>query len=298
MIAARAHDTASRGEKPAAELEVRAHPLRDQWPRVGRWVYASTSIALGLINLYFGDFAAAWQPLRPTVPHRAALAYGTALALALGGAATWRRRSARAGAVALGVVYFFFALLWLPRVIGFPQLAGTWLGMLEETTLVLAAIMVYAATAARSAAQMARTTTLCRVAFGLCTMSFGVAHFSALRETAAMVPAWLPPGQRFWAVVTGACHLLAALAMLSGMLALLATRLFTVMLLGFGALVWLPRLVSGPRGHMTWGGNAVNLAIAGAAWVLADALAAQGRARSLPSDRATTRIMPADSGPR
>ena len=96
-------------------------------------------------------------------------------------------------------------------------------------------------------------------------------HRTALSQTAEMVPRWLPPDQRFWAIVTGACHLLAAAALLTGIRAQLAARLLTVMLLGFGALVWAPRLVANPGVHMTWAGNAVNLAIAGAAWVVADA---------------------------
>ncbi|HKH92594.1 MAG TPA: hypothetical protein VKA54_12360 [Gemmatimonadaceae bacterium] len=196
------------------------------WPRVGRLVYGGASIALGLIGLRWGDFAAVWQPVPPTMPHRAALAYVAAVALVLGGAATLHRRTARIGAVALGVVYLGVALPWLRRVIHYPQLSGTWLGFLEQFALV----------------------------------------------AAAMVPTWLPPDQRFWIAATGAFQLLAAGALLSGIRAQLAARLLAVMLLGFGALVWASMLAADPGAHMRWAGNAVNLAIAGAAWVVADAL--------------------------
>ena len=38
---------------------------------------------------------------------------------------------------------------------------------------------------------------------GACVAVFGVAHFLAVKETAGMVPKWIPPGQMFWARATG-----------------------------------------------------------------------------------------------
>jgi len=245
------------------------------WPRVGRLVYGGAAVALGLIGLRWGDFAAVWQPVPATVPHRTALAYVAALTLVLGGAATLHRRTARIGAVALGVVYVGVALPWLRRVVHYPQLSGTWLGFLEQFALVVAAMVVYATVAhgvTERAPSSTRVLTTARVLLGACALSFGIAHFTALPQTAAMVPKWLPPDQRFWAAATGAFHLLAAGALLTGIRAQLAARLLAVMLLGFGALVWAPMLVADPGAHMRWAGNAVNLAIAGAAWVVADAL--------------------------
>jgi hypothetical protein len=49
-----------------------------------------------------------------------------------------------------------------------------------------------------------------------------------------MVPKWIPPGQHFWAVATGVAFLLASAAILSGVLAVLAARLLTVMQLKLG----------------------------------------------------------------
>ena len=60
------------------------------------------------------------------------------------------------------------------------------------------------------------------------------------------------------------------------------------MLLGFGALVWAPMLAADPTLHMRWGGNVVNLAIAGAVWVVADAIGARAAARGDVFDRQTT----------
>ena len=42
---------------------------------LGRPVYGLAAIALGIIGLVWGDFAAVWQPVPATAPHRKALAY-------------------------------------------------------------------------------------------------------------------------------------------------------------------------------------------------------------------------------
>jgi len=72
---------------------------------------------------------------------------------------------------------------------------------------------------------------------------------------------------------------LAAIAMLSGRSALLASRLLTTMLIGFGLLIWLPAPFADPHKLINWAGNAQNLAITGAAWIVADFLS-QGRSDS------------------
>jgi uncharacterized membrane protein YphA (DoxX/SURF4 family) len=83
----------------------------------------------------------------------------------------------------------------------------------------------------------------------------------------------------FWAITTTIALALAAIAMLSGRSALLASRLLTTMLIGFGLLVWLPAPFADPHKLINWAGNAQNLAITGAAWIVADFLS-QGRSDS------------------
>jgi hypothetical protein len=59
----------------------------------------------------------------------------------------------------------------------------------------------------------------------------------------------------------------------SGLQATLASRLLVAMMVGFGALVWAPMLFGKPTDHFIQCGNAVNLALVGAAWVIADSIA-------------------------
>jgi uncharacterized membrane protein YphA (DoxX/SURF4 family) len=247
---------------------------------LGSRVYGLGAVALGLVGLVWGDFATVWQPIQAlpfTVPHREALAYVAAACLLSAGIAIQWRRSAPAGLLLLAILYFIFALLWLPRVIGFPQLFGTWAGFLEEFALVAAALVVYSSLLPHDSARSHRAARIGRLSFGICVLSFGLSHFFAIPQTAAMVPKWIPPGQQFWAVATGVAHLLAGAAILSGVLDVLGSRLLTLMLAAFGALVWAPALFAQPREHMVWAGNAINLALIGAAWVVADSIARHRR---------------------
>ena len=132
--------------------------------------------------------------------------------------------------------------------------------------------VAYACLAPRNTLWAVKTAQIGRFLFAICVVVFGLAHFFALSETTSMVPKWIPPGQRFWALATGVAHLLAGVAILTGILAVLASRLFTAMLITFGALVWAPSLFADPHAHFAWAGNAMNLALAGAAWVVADSI--------------------------
>jgi hypothetical protein len=64
----------------------------------------------------------------------------------------------------------------------------------------------------------------------------------------------------------------AAIAISTKLQAALASRLLTAMMLGFGAFVWAPALFAKPGDHITWAGSAITLALAGAAWVIADSI--------------------------
>jgi uncharacterized membrane protein YphA (DoxX/SURF4 family) len=244
---------------------------------LGSRVYGLGAVVLGLVGLAWGDFATVWQPVQAGVPHRVALAYIAAACLLSAGVAIQWRWSAPAGLLVLAILYLVFASLWLPRVVGYPQIFATWGGFLEEMALVAAALVVYASLLPPRSAWAVRTSQVGRLLFGICVLSFGLDHFFALSITAGMVPAWIPPNQMFWAVATGVAHLLAGIAILSGVLDVPASRLLTAMLVTFGVLIWVPALFAQPREHMVWAANAINLALTGAAWAVADSIASHRR---------------------
>ena len=214
------------------------------------------------------------------------MAYAAALLLLASGVAMQWRRTAKTASVVLALLYAVFVLGWLRRVIGAPQIFGTWLGVAEQLALVLGGIVSFASL--HETVRAIRIARVGRIVFGACLMTFGAAHFFYVRETAAMTPNWLPPSPTFWALATGSAHVAAGLALLSGISALLAARLAIAMFAGFGLLVWLPRLVAQPTTHMVWSGNGVNLALVGAIWVVADAIqkfGCRGRHESRESEQ-------------
>jgi len=106
----------------------------------------------------------------------------------------------------------------------------------------------------------------------VCALLFGGAHFFYMNLTAPLVPRWLPPTQEFWAYATGVGFIAAGVAILTGVQARLAAILLTAMFATFTLLIHGPMLAADPSNHMIWSENALNLAVMGAAWVLADSL--------------------------
>lgn len=241
----------------------------------GRHVYGLAAIAFGIIAFVFHDFNG-WQQAQPLAkaPHLAVLVLYFAAAIELiGGIAIQWHKTAGLGALALGAVYLVFVLLWVPRVVASPLTYDPWGNVFEQSSLVSGALIVYASFQRRDAKQTARIARIGYIAFGVCVISFMLEQVFYLPMTASAVPKWIPPGQMFWAVATTVLFALAAIALLSGRSALLASRLLTLMIVGFGLLVWLPALFADPHKLFNWGGNAQNLAIAGSAWIVTDFLA-------------------------
>ena len=141
-----------------------------------------------------------------------------------------------------------------------------------QVAIAMGAVIVFAAHARIGAALAARITRAGQLAFGVCALLFGGAHFLYMNLTAPLVPTWLPPSQEFWGYATGVAHIAAGLAILSGVQARLAAILLTVMFAAFTPLVHLRMLLADPANHGVWTENAANLALTGAAWVVADSL--------------------------
>ncbi|MGC2333605.1 MAG: hypothetical protein WA581_19295 [Candidatus Acidiferrales bacterium] len=230
--------------------------------KLGRRVFGVAALAFGLITLAWHAYNG-WHLPRYIV-------YPAAAAEIFGGAALQFRRAVKTGAAVVGAAYLGFALACLPGIVAAPRIYNSWGNFFEQFSLVTGAAIVCAQLSSAWAPETLNR--IGRILLGICAASFALEQAFYLHATASLVPKWLPPGQMFWAVTTTVLFALAAVALLTNRMALLATRLLTMMLVIFGLLVWVPLLVSNPHNHGNWSETAETFAIAGTAWILADLL--------------------------
>jgi uncharacterized membrane protein YphA (DoxX/SURF4 family) len=259
---------------------------------LGIYAYAAGAIFLGLLGLASGDFATTWQRIGPNLPFREPLAYVTALVeLAAGLALLWPR-TARAGALTLTLVYSVFTLLWVPPILearsGYDP-AGNFF---EEFALVAAGAVLFARFSPPGSPIARRESLFARLS-GLSAISFGIVHICDMPGLLTWIPNWIPPSQMFWAYATTIGFFLAAAAILSGIMAPLASRLLTAEIVAFELLVWIPKLLAGSHDHFIWAGNAICVAIAGAIWAVSDSICQAARRAPAPTESATQLSTPA-----
>ena len=229
---------------------------------LGRHLFGAATLGSGVVTLIWH------KPSNGHPLHYLVLA--VAVAQVIGGAVIQLRQTAKTGAFVLSAAYLISALLCVPQIATAPQVYNSWGNFFEQFSLFTGSALVCASLA--SVWSPVTLTRIGRILLGICTASFALEQAFYIGPTAAFVPKWIPPSQMFWAIATTVLFALAALALLANQKALLAARLLTVMIVGFGVLVWIPLLVSHPHDHANWSETAETFAIAGAAWILADLL--------------------------
>ena len=245
------------------------------WGRLpwGTRIAGTAAFALGAIGLVRGDFTIVWHPVSEALLWRTGFAYVAAILFILAGLGCHHRRTLVPAGLILCALYLLLSLGWLNRVFTLPGVIGTWLGFSEQIALAIGGVAI----ALRAVGDRPRAATACRVAFGVCQLIFGLGHFLSLPETIALTPAWLPPGQAFWALATGVAHFAGGVALIIGFRPVTTARLLAAMFAMFGLLVWLPLLVADLSAAVPWAGNAINLALIGAVFALGDLLARRDR---------------------
>jgi uncharacterized membrane protein YphA (DoxX/SURF4 family) len=247
---------------------------------LGRHAFGLTAILIAILTLLWREFDI-WQDLG-AISHRAILVYFAAALEILGGLAIQWPRTARFGAVVLGGISFVFLLFCIPPIVHQPLVYNNWYGFFEVLSQVAGALIVFTTVAHSDSSRPPRIARVAYLFFGLCVVYYTLGQAFDLSATASLVPKWIPPGRMFWAIATTIAFALAAIALLSGRFALLASRLLTAMLIGFALLVWLPALISNRHSLSNWTEAAQTVAIAAAAWIVADFLARYRRDRKNP----------------
>jgi uncharacterized membrane protein len=226
----------------------------------GRIALAFGTIGIGVLCLVYTGLDAHWQrglDAWTTAP----LAYANGAILIAAGAALLVPRTAKYSGYALAAFLALWAILNAPRVI-----AG------EEAAWLAPAEIIAVALGAWIAAGAEKGLRLIHILFGLCAVTFGVAHFLYLDFTASMIPAFIP-FHLFFAGFTGAGHIAAGLSIISGILSRIGSTLLALMFSLFVILLHVPRVLADPGNQIEWVMICHATVLTGAAWLIASSIA-------------------------
>ena len=241
-------------------------------------LFAVGMIGLGILALVYGDFALVWQPVAPWIPGRTALAYGSGLIMLLGGVGLLLRATAAWSARILFPYLIVWLLLKVPALLAAPQMEAVWLGFGELAVLMTGGWILFVRLAALPETSPLRFVTgengirLARLLFAVSLIPIGLSHIVYVKQTAELVPAWLPYREG-WAYLTGAGQIVCGLGVLFSILPRLAAWAEAGMISLFTLLVWAPAILAAPRTRLPWTAFFISWAIASAAWVVAQNIA-------------------------
>jgi uncharacterized membrane protein len=255
----------------------------DRYQRTARIVFAMGLIGLGALALIYGDFALQWQPVPPWVPGREGLAYASGILMLAGGVGLlWRRTAILSVRVLFPYLVAWWLLLKVPKVVAAPLIAVNWLGCGEIAVLLAGGWVLFARlvtlpgdTRLRFAVD-GKGIRFARLVFAIALPAIGLSHFVYAKQTAALVPAWLP-ARIGWAYLTGAGHFAAGIGVLFSIYPRLAAAMEAGMLSAFTTLVWIPAIVAAPTTRLPWTAFVISWAITAGAWVVAASIAEKQR---------------------
>jgi hypothetical protein len=236
--------------------------------QVGRHVFGAASLLLGIACITLRDqLISNWQ-----LPGDAAFLFVTSAGLIVGWLGIQFAAAVRPAALLLACVYLLAAFTFVPAIVQQPGVYASWGDVFYPLAPALGAVVAYGLASPPTLAGAA-IYKVSVILMGVCSGSFTAEQIEFLSRTASLVPHWMPPSGIFWAWATTVAFGLAAVSLVSGFRALLASRLLTMMFMIFVAAVWVPILIADPQKHSNWSEGLETFVIAGAVWIVSDFLA-------------------------
>jgi uncharacterized membrane protein len=250
----------------------------DRYRQTARILFALGMIGLGILGLTVGDFALQWQPVPAWVPWREGLAYASGVIMLAGGVGLlFGRTAALSARILFPYLLAWWLLLKVPKVVAAPLIAQPWLGCGEIAVLLAGGWVLFASLAAsRDESRLnfavgERGIRFATILFAVALPAIGLSHFVYARQTAALVPAWLP-WRIGWAYLTGVGHVAAGIGVLFSIYPRLAATMEAGMLSAFTILVWIPAIVAAPTARLPWTAFVISWAITAGAFVVASSI--------------------------
>ena len=247
-------------------------------------LFAIGMIGLGILALIYGDFALVWQPVPAWIPGRTGLADGSGLLMLLCGCGLLFRATAALSVRILFPYLIVWLLLKVPALVVAPQMEAVWLGVGELAVLLAGGWVLFARLARlREGSTLTFATgengiRVARILFAVSLIPIGLSHLVYVKQTADLVPAWLP-FRTGWAYLTGVGQICCGIGVLFSIYPRVAATAEAGMLSLFTLLVWVPAILAAPATRLPWTAFFISWVITAGAWLTASNVAIKESAK-------------------
>jgi len=231
-------------------------------------------LGLGLLALFYGDFALVWQPVPAWLPARTAVAYASGVLMLLLGAGLLIPGSRTWSVRILFPYLILWALLKVPDVVTNPGTEGSWLGLGELTLLLSGGWTLFARLSGVPQGSPLgflsgeRGVRMARILFAVSIVPIGLSHLVYVDATAGYVPHWLP-FRKGWAYLTGAGQIASGFGVRFNVLPRIAAWAEAGQITLYTFLVWLPAVLAAPTTRLSWTAFFISWIFGAAAWAVA-----------------------------
>jgi len=253
---------------------------------LARIAFALGMMCVGVLALVYGYAVMIAQPLPSWFHWANGLGYVSGIILLATGAGLLFERTARLSTLILLPFLALWTLTRVPLPIADPLREITWFLVGEIAVPFSAALVIFAGFAQVTPGSSLETVirrhavSTARILVGLSVVTYGLSHFFEFAaRTVTLVPSWLP-FPTAWADLAGAAQVAAGLGVLFSIYPRWSARAEAAMLGVFALLVWVPAVVTKSSLQSNWGEFLFTVALAGAIWVVAESIPAEGVAVS------------------
>ncbi len=217
--------------------------------RLGRLFFAFAMIASGIQQLVRADFVRLVPKLPAWIPWPGFWACVVGVLLIVTGGAVAAKKWTRPAAALLGaMLLLLLGLLYGPQILANPTVGFVWTNPCKVLALLAGVIVLWGIPAEGTSggfpAKAPRAGGMLPFApwlLGVFLLVCGVQHFVYAGFVDTLVPAWIPPGPRFWTCFTGVALIAGGAGMFLPKTTRLAATLSGVMIFLWVILLHIPR---------------------------------------------------------